>query len=95
MALSIKNAEVEKLARELARRRRVSVTEAIRQSLEREVARDRLVPRDDKEELTKRLMAIVKEAAAMPVINDLTEDEILGYDEFGVPELPVSMRKNG
>jgi antitoxin VapB len=95
MALSIKNVEVEQLARELARRRRVSVTEAIRQSLQREVARDRLVPREDEEELTKRLMAIVKDAAALPVINDLTEDEILGYDEFGAPELPVSMRKSG
>jgi len=95
MALSIKNAEVESLARELARRRRVSVTEAIRQSLEREVARDKVVLRDDADELTKRLMAIVKDAAALPVINDLTEDEILGYDAFGVPELPASMRKNG
>ncbi len=95
MALSIKNTEVERLARELARRRRVSVTEAIRQSLEREVARDRLVPRHDKEELARRLMAIVKDAAALPAVNGLTEDEILGYDEFGVPELPASMRKHG
>ncbi|WP_287323179.1 type II toxin-antitoxin system VapB family antitoxin [Mesorhizobium sp.] len=51
MALSIKNTEVEQLARELARRRRVSVTEAIRQSLEREVARERLVPRDEPDDL--------------------------------------------
>ena len=66
MALSIKNMEVEQLARELARRRRVSVTEAIRQSLEREVARERLVPRDETSDLFQRLMAISDRAGKIP-----------------------------
>ncbi|CAH2407346.1 type II toxin-antitoxin system VapB family antitoxin [Mesorhizobium escarrei] len=86
MALSIKNTEVEQLARELARRRRVSVTEAIRQSLEREVARERLVPRDEADDLFQRLMAIAERAAKIPKRQDaMTEDEILGYDEPGIP----------
>ncbi|MER9304931.1 type II toxin-antitoxin system VapB family antitoxin [Mesorhizobium sp. M0293] len=86
MALSIKNMEVEKLARELARRRRVSVTEAIRQSLEREVARERLVPRDETDDLFRRLMAIADSAGKVPKReNAMTDDEILGYDEFGIP----------
>ncbi|OBQ70459.1 type II toxin-antitoxin system VapB family antitoxin [Mesorhizobium erdmanii] len=86
MALSIKNTEVEQLARELARRRRVSVTEAIRQSLEREVARERLVPREDASDLFQRLMAIAESAGRIPKReNAMTEDEILGYDEFGIP----------
>jgi antitoxin VapB len=86
MALSIKNIEVEQLARELARRRRVSVTEAIRQSLEREVARERLVPRDETSDLFQRLMAISDSAGKIPKReNAMTEDEILGYDEFGIP----------
>ncbi|RWN01319.1 MAG: protein transcription factor [Mesorhizobium sp.] len=86
MALSIKNPEVEQLARELARRRRVSVTEAIRQSLEREVARERLVPRDEADDLFQRLMAIAERAAQVPKRQDaMTEDEILGYDELGIP----------
>jgi antitoxin VapB len=85
MALSIKNAEVEKLARELARRRDVSVTEAIRQSLEREVARDRLVPRYADSQLAS-IMAIVERASQIPEReNPMGEDEILGYDEFGAP----------
>jgi antitoxin VapB len=92
MALSIKNAEVEQLARELARRRRISVTEAIRQSLEREAARERVVPMHEPETMEARLWKIAKEAAALPVISEMTDDEILGYDEFGVPELPSSMR---
>ncbi|QND63153.1 type II toxin-antitoxin system VapB family antitoxin [Mesorhizobium loti] len=86
MALSIKNMEVEQLARELARRRRVSVTEAIRQSLEREVARERLVPRDETDDLFQRLMAIADSAGKVPRReNAMTDDEILGYDEFGIP----------
>ena len=86
MALSIKNMEVEQLARELARRRRVSVTEAIRQSLEREVARERLVLRDETDDLYRRLMAIADSAGKIPERkNAMTDDEILGYDEFGIP----------
>lgn len=91
MALSIKNVEVEELARELARRRRVSVTEAIRQSLQREVARERLVPQQAGA-LEAQLMAIAREAAQLPMQSDLGEDEVLGYDALGVPELPASMR---
>jgi antitoxin VapB len=86
MALSIKNMEVEQLARELARRRSVSVTEAIRQSLEREVARERLVPRGETGDLFQRLMAISDRAGKIPKReNAMTDDEILGYDEFGIP----------
>jgi antitoxin VapB len=86
MALSIKNMEVEQLARELARRRRVSVTEAIRQSLEREVARERLVPREETSDLYQRLLAISESAGQIPKReNAMTDDEILGYDEFGIP----------
>lgn len=86
VALSIKNMEVEQLARELARRRRVSVTEAIRQSLEREVARERLVPRDESSDLFQRLMAISDSGAQIPRReNAMTEDEILGYDNLGIP----------
>ena len=87
MALSIKNAEVETLARELASRRKISVTEAIRQSLNREVARERTASELEMEERRNRLIAIAKRAAALPVISDMTDDEILGYDEFGIPTL--------
>ncbi|MGX5828202.1 type II toxin-antitoxin system VapB family antitoxin [Mesorhizobium sp. 43Arga] len=86
MALSIKNMEVERLARELARRRSVSVTEAIRQSLEREIARERLVPREESADLFQRLMAIADSAGKIPEReNAMTDDEILGYDELGIP----------
>jgi antitoxin VapB len=86
MALSIKNDEVERLARELARRRQISVTEAIRQSLEREVGRDRIIPRDDIDHELANIRAIVESASRIPERdNPLNEDEVLGYDEFGAP----------
>lgn len=88
MALSIKNPEVERLAREIAQRRRVSITEAIRQSLERDSDRERKRSEEDRQELLQRLIAIAESAAAIPDISDRTEDEILGYDEFGIPTQP-------
>src|SRR5690606_29323624 len=102
MGLSIKNAEVERLARELATRRKISVTEAIRQSLEREVKRENVVSgpwpgeasptSGEPSQLFKDLMAIAERSGKIPRTSELSDDEILGYDEFGVPELPKSMR---
>ena len=86
MALSIKNREVEELARELARLTHKPITEAVRDSLKREVERARVIagarPADN---LAERVKAIAAELAAMPILNDMTDDEILGYDENGAP----------
>jgi len=87
MALSIKNREVEALARELARLTRKPITEAVRDGLKREVERARVIasvtPKDH--DYVERILAIGREVAAMPNVSDLTDDEILGYDEFGAP----------
>ncbi len=85
MALSIKNPDVERMARELSRRRGVSVTEAIRQSLEREVERERRIPRHAPSERLRKMMEISERASRIPRISDMSDDEILGYDEFGAP----------
>ncbi|MBC8037927.1 MAG: type II toxin-antitoxin system VapB family antitoxin [Rhizobiales bacterium] len=87
MALSIKNREVEALARELARLTSKPITEAVRDSLKREVERARVIasatPKDD--DFVERIMAIGRKVAAMPDISTLSDDEILGYDEHGAP----------
>lgn len=87
MALSIKNREVESLARELARVSGKPITEAVRDSLKRELDRAKIIARSRPPEpdLAERLMEIGRRCAALPVLNDLTDDEILGYDEFGAP----------
>ena len=94
MGLVIDNEAVVAMVRELAQRRGVTPDEAVRQAVEREVAltlppapaNDR--PARTPEEVEARyqaLMAIARRAHARPVISDMTEDEILGYDENGIP----------
>lgn len=86
MGLSIKNDDVERMARQLAAQRGVSITEAIRQSLADALDRgkDQAGPADRALRL-HRLLAISERAAALPRLTDLTDDEILGYDEIGAP----------
>jgi len=87
MALSIKNREVEALARELARLSGKPITEAVRDGLKREVERAKVIaaatPKDD--DYVERILAIGRKVAAMPVLDNRTPDEILGYDENGLP----------
>ena len=86
MGLSIKNAEVERMLREIAGRRGVGMTEALRQLLAEELERQ---PGGTRGGAARRsdeaVMAIPREVAAMPDISDMTDDEILGYDENGIP----------
>lgn len=83
-ALNIKDRETHELAMELARRKGTSITEAVRESLRRSVAGARHDGRADSR-LVERVMAIGRRAAARPVLDSRTSDEILGYDEIGIP----------
>jgi antitoxin VapB len=85
MALFIKNDEVERLARTLAARRNISITEAIRQSLAREVGAGHTAMPDDRKQLFDDLMEITERAGMVPNAVGMIDDEILGYDEFGAP----------
>jgi antitoxin VapB len=70
MALNIKNPETEKLARELARRRKQGVTTAVTEVLRQEVERERKKPRRDHiEERLWRIDEIVQEVKKLPVPN--------------------------
>jgi antitoxin VapB len=84
MALSIKNPETERLARELARTTGENLTEAVTRAL-----RDRLVRETGRDPDTDRwlegIREIQREVAKLPVYDDRTPDEILGYDENGLP----------
>jgi antitoxin VapB len=85
MALNIKNPETEKLARELARRRGLGITEAVTEALRREIERERKRRRpEDKEKFHRDIDAIVQEVKKFPVLDDRTPDEIIGYNEQGL-----------
>ena len=83
MALSIKNPEADRLARELARATGESMTEAVlralRERLQRELARAR-APR-----VAERLREIRERCSRLPVLDRRDPDDIIGYDDSGAP----------
>ncbi len=83
MALSIKDAETEQLARALARRTGESITTATRRALEERLRRVGGSVR--KAALLEDLAASRRRWGALPVLDARTADEIVGYDEAGLP----------
>ena len=83
MALNIRNSEAEKLAEAVAKLTGETKTEAVTQAL-----RDRLT-RLRRERARRRLAdeldAIALYCARLPVQDARSADEILGYDEHGLP----------
>jgi len=83
MALNVKNPEADQLARQLADKTGRSITEvvirALRESLARETARVRSRP------LSEELREIGRRCAALPDHDKRSAEEILGFDEIGVP----------
>ena len=82
MAINIKHAEADRLARELAARTGETITEAVLKSL-----RERLKRQGAKSPLSLRheIMEISRRAAALPRRTGRAADEIIGYDERGLP----------
>jgi len=83
MALSIKDPEADRLARELARRTGESLTEAVVKSLRERLERQRNRPR--RPGLSDELRRIGARVAALPLLDARTAEEILDYDERGLP----------
>jgi len=83
MAVSIKNPETERLARELARRTGLSMTEAITVALREQLTRE--TGRRSASRIRDELLAIGRRCAALPDLDTRSADEILGYDELGLP----------
>jgi antitoxin VapB len=83
MALNIRNAEAERLAGMLARltgeTKTEAVTRALRDRLER-LRRDRSQRR-----LVDELDEICLHCARLPVLDSRPSEEIIGYDENGLP----------
>ena len=79
MALNIKDAETDRLARELAALTDESITVAIRHAIEDRLrsVRRQTVPRND-------LSAIIARGRSRQTLDDRSEDEILGYGPDGL-----------
>lgn len=83
MALSLKDKETDRLAREVVALTGESITDAVRKALSERLERERL-RRGQPSGLADRLAALGKECAALPDFDTRTPDEIAGYDENGM-----------
>ena len=83
MALSIKDAETERLARALAERTGESLTLATRRALEERLRRVGGGAR--RASLLEDLAEIRRRWGALPVVDHRSADEIIGYDRDGLP----------
>jgi antitoxin VapB len=84
MALSIKSPEADRLARALAAVTGESITVAVTIAM-----RERLLSEERKRKniaaLLEDVRAISHHCASLPVLDTRTDDEIMGWDENGLP----------
>lgn len=83
MALNIRNKETERLAEAVAQLTGETKTEAVTLALRDRL--DRLRRERSARRLADELDEIARHCAQLPVKDSRTPDEILGYDERGVP----------
>ncbi len=84
MALSLKDPETDRLAREVAKLTGESLTQAVRKALEDRLIRERLRRGQPAQRLAAALDALAHEGAALPDQDARPANEILGYDNTGM-----------
>jgi antitoxin VapB len=82
MAISIKDAETDRLARALAAVTGESLTEAIKRALHERLERESHRTRRGIDAEVRRIQERV---ARLPIVDSRAADEILGYDGHGLP----------
>ena len=82
MALNIRNKETERLAAALAAETGETKTEAVRKALEERLVRARRAR--GKRGLLDEISEIADHCSALPLIDERTPEQILGYDDIGM-----------
>jgi antitoxin VapB len=82
MAISIKDPETDRLARALAAVTGESLTEAIRRALHERLERESHRARRG---IDAEIRRIQERIARLPTLDPRSADDILGYDEHGLP----------
>jgi len=85
MALNIKDAETHKLAKELADLTKTSISMAVKEALRSALENKRHLKVRNNDVLVADLDAIALRCAALPVLDARHADDIIGYDDRGVP----------
>lgn len=83
MALSIKDPETEQLARSLAQLTGETITAATKRAIEERLRR--IAGQSRRSTLLEDMAEIRRRWSEMPVVDDRTQDQIVGYDEHGLP----------
>jgi antitoxin VapB len=83
MPLNIKDPVTERIVRELAGRTGETVTTAVRRAAKERLQKVRQRPSG--RSLKDDILEIGRRCAALPVLDPRSADEILGYDENGLP----------
>jgi antitoxin VapB len=84
MPISIKAPEADRLARQLAATTGETITVAVIVAMRERLAREER-KRHNNRSLAAELMEIGRHCSSLPVLDPRTSDEILGYDENGLP----------
>ena len=85
MALSIKDPEADRLARAVAQRTGETLTQAVINALRERLAREERKEQAI-EDVVEDIMEIGRHCAALPLLDGRSADEIIGYDENGLPQ---------
>ncbi len=83
MSLNMKNTEIHQLAAQLAELTGETMTRAVTIALQERLAREK--KRRNRVGVAKVLMQIARRCAARPVLDNRSPEDILGYDEHGLP----------
>ena len=86
LALSIKNPHADQLAKELAETTGETITEAVIQAIRERLDRERARRRSLGGQSAARIRRIQERVARLPVRDPRAPEEIIGYDEHGLPE---------
>jgi antitoxin VapB len=81
--MSIKSIEVERLARQVASKTGESLTGAIEKALRERL--ERLKQERRRQIIRAQLEEILDRVDRLPILDSRSPDEILGYDEHGLP----------
>jgi antitoxin VapB len=82
MAISIKDPETDRLARALAAATGESLTEAIRRALQDRLERE---SQRSRRGIGVEVRRVQERLASLPVLDPRQAEEIVGYDDHGVP----------
>lgn len=83
MAINLKNPEAERLVRELVELTGESLTDAVTEAVRERLERKRRGT--SRSTAYERIRAIQQRVRERPLLDSRSADEIIGYDEHGVP----------